>query len=205
MRRFWLAIIILSLIIGCGSSIRDTYYVYVGNGSKITYKIIPVYIDKNFSDGDKRAIDDAIMEWNYVLNGYIEIRVMSTSFDMEIETLREAQAGRALLVMKVDSNNPQIPVSNKGSTILAWVNVIGGRRMYIVRDRLSSEDIRPIALHEFGHALGSDHEKEVEENKNKLMYPQYIRGNFICVDYWAMEKVAYYQGLDKNKLNYCHH
>lgn len=204
MKKFYLLFLLISLITGCGASLKDSHYEYsrVSNGSRVIYRVIPVYIDKTFGEQDKLALDDAIRQWNYVLNRYIELRVMSTSFDMEIEVLREAEAGRALLVMKVFSDNSQIPES-KGFRTLAWVNTLGGRRMYFVRDRLGVEDVKPIALHELGHALGSDHEKDEEGNVGKLMYPHYKRGSFLCVDYGAMEKVAAYQGLDKNKLNYC--
>lgn len=167
------------------------------------HTVVPVVVDKNFSHEDKTSIDNAINSWNYVLNGYIVMKVESYNFDMEVDILKSVLARDGLIILKVDHTSSLIPDSKGKHNTLAWANDIGGNKIWVVRDRFYTPDTYPIMLHELGHILGSDHEEDIPQNQNFLMYPHYERGKYNCVDARAMWKVARYQLLFPDRLNYC--
>lgn len=168
-------------------------------------KIIPVVVDKNFSTEDQKSIDDSISAWNYVLNGYLVMKVESWAFDMEIPVLKSVISRHGLVIMKVDSSSPLIPEKAKGKGMtLAWANDIGGTKIWAIRDRFETPDLFPIMLHELGHILGAGHEEDKPEFSGYLMYPHYSRGTYNCVDGRAMKKVAEFQMLIPDRLNYCY-
>jgi hypothetical protein len=165
-----------------------------------THTIIPVVVDKNFSPQDKTSIDNAINSWNYVLNGYMVMMVESYNFDMEVDVLKSVLARDGIVILKVYSDSSLIP----GKYTLAWANDIGGNKIWVVRDRFYLPDTYPIMLHELGHILGAEHEEDIPQNQNFLMFPHYERGKYNCIDGRAMQKVARYQLLFMDRLNYCY-
>lgn len=212
MHKYLLAIIVALILVlpGC----YDSYYGGpLGNPEPPRYTkiapysgtatIVPVVVDKNFSSEDKTSIDNAINSWNYVLNGYMVMKVESFNFDMEVDVLKRILAHDGLIIMKVDHTSSLIPDSNGKHNTLAWANDIGGNKIWVVRDRFYLPDTYPIMLHELGHILGADHEADIPQNDGFLMYPHYTRGKYNCVDQRAMLKVARYQMLFSERLNYC--
>ena len=194
----------------CGSiPYRPTYTNHIPSETnpKLT---IPIYIDKTFSSQDKLSIDNAINQWNYVLNGQMSLRVASYDFDMEPNILLEAQYKRAFLILKVDSDNYAIPddiyykrcAKIKGCThTLAWCDRVGGSVMKLIRDRMDPEDVQPVLLHEIAHLLSVSHTK----NKRSLMFPEYSKTGYLCVDYDTAKQVAATYDLNIERMNYCTH
>jgi hypothetical protein len=138
------------LTTGCGLIQHRPIYTARKPSEVIPKLTIPVYIDKTFSSDDKTSIDNAINQWNYVLNDQMSLRVVSYDFDMEPNILLEAQAKRVFLILKVDSDNYAIPddvpykqcMKTKGCTwTLAWCDQVGGSVMKVIRDRMDPEDI----------------------------------------------------------------
>jgi len=174
---------------------------YIGNAPNAyqPLKVIPVYIDKSFGVQDQLAIDDAIMQWNFALNGYVVLKVVSTSFDMEPEVIRQCLNGDCWMLMRIDSTSTFIPDDPKKpeSQTLAWANEVGGNRIYFVRDRIINEQMTGVALHEMGHLLGAQHDDVY------LMTPQFHWQDARCVDYNAVMLVAKYWGIPLNAVKYC--
>lgn len=200
-----LACLIAGVVAGCASAIRlgDPklgYYEYVRRDAYLgtPERVIPIWIDKHFGEADKVAIDDAIMQWNYAMNGHVVLKVVDTSFDMEIPKIQEQVRERGWLFMKIDSTNKMIPdQKSSGYWTIGFTEKLGGSHMYLVRDRLRNEDIFGVTLHEIGHLMGSDHVGE------RLMYPHYTRARFQCIDYETIKTVAKWWDLDVSGLNYC--
>lgn len=202
MKRFLLTIVLaLCLVIGCMGHANEFNYINSGGYSPVPLKVIHIYMDKDFGEADKVAIDDAITQWNYALNGYIKLQVVTYRFDMEVDSIKKCILGNCWLIMKTDSNNPMVSFldSIKGgkSNTLAWVNEIGGNRMWMIRDRIYNRWVTGIALHEMGHLLGARHDNVY------LMQPMFNWERARCVDYDALRLVASYQHLPMEKLNYC--
>lgn len=194
------------LFVGCmGSSVPKPFrYISVPSYSIEPLKVYKVWVDKNFGEADKLAIDDAVKQWNYAMNGYVKITVESYKFDMEPEVLGRAMRGEGWVILKIDRNNPLVAGVDKPAKpgekqyyTLAWVNEIGGNRMWVIRDRISNEQMTGIMLHEFGHLLGAEHDTVY------LMQPHYKWEDYRCVDYEALKRVAKWQHLPMERLNYC--
>jgi len=203
-------VLIVSLFTGCAESLfggskamEPAHYTNRPHFQGTPRRAIPVVVDKNFSVNDKKSIDDAINTWNYVLNGHIVMKVEGWEFDMEIDVLQNIISRRGLIIMKIDHDNPVVNDDPKQPT-LARANDIGGNKVWMVRDRFESEDVYPIMLHELGHIFGAEHEEDKPENIGFLMYPHYIRGKYNCVDERAMKRVAQFQMIMYDQLNFCY-
>ncbi len=158
-------------------------------------KDIPIWVDNNFGESDRIAIDDAISKWNYSLNGYIHLYVIDDHFNMEISEIEKQRELHGWLLLKINSKGD---VRSPQSDTLAFADKVGGDRVYIVRDHLSNDQIFGVTMHEIGHLLGSEH------NKNGLMYSHYSKIGFQCIDYNTVKNVADYWGIFIGNLNYCY-
>ena len=164
--------------------------------------IAPVYLDINFVENDKVEIAHALDQWNYVLNGYLRFEIIDASFDMKLSSLQDDQA---FFFFSVNSDNPLVQEVDlagrdhgENRLALGFTPSIGSHYIYLVRNRLESTDVFYLAMHEMGHALGATH------NGRGLMYPHYTQLDFQCVDQLTILKVAKYQSMDVQYLNYCY-
>lgn len=193
-------LLIFIILIGCGNSLGKNFH-YIGDekynlASKREYNI---WIDDKFGEMDRAAIDNGIMQWNYALNGNIKLVVKSYEFDMEISKLEEIVKEGGWLIFKIDSNNGMIVDRKSGVEqfhTLAWVDKIGGTKIWVVRERVKNEWMTGLMMHEIGHLLGAKHDKG-------LMRPHYRLEDYRCIDYEAISMVAEYQGIEIERLNYC--
>jgi hypothetical protein len=194
-------LIIAIFLMGCGHLVLPFHYIQSGGYSQVALRTVHIWIDKEFGAGDQVAIDDAIRQWNFALNGYVKLEVMSTTFDMEPEVINRANLEGGWLIMKVHSGNsiiPDQPINGKLQYYtLAWVNEIGGHHMWMVRDRLRNEWMTGVALHEIGHMLGAEHDDVY------LMQPHFNWEDYRCVDQYTLKQVALYQHIQLKNLNYC--
>jgi hypothetical protein len=193
---------LLVCLFSCGHIVKPFHYINQGTYTTIPIKTINIWIDKDFGGEDQLSIDNAIAQWNYALNGYIHLNVVSTKFDMEPEIIKTVLNGGGWLLLKIQEPNPMIddgPTDNGNPKYytLAWANAIGGNRVYFIRNRLKNEWMTGVTLHEIGHLLGAEHDKVY------LMQPHFNWEDYRCVDYEALKRVATYQQLPFNRLNYC--
>lgn len=186
------------MIISCAGSLAHFSYTRIPINSNIN-KVIQVYIDQDFSTDDRLAIDNALNDWNYALNNYIHFQVVSIDFDMNPTDIKNITDDGGLGFLKIDSHSPFIPPSTTGR-VLAFTDRIGGHFVFVIRDRLKSELLLEDSVrHEIGHALGSVH----SVGDRSLMSPRISKDYDQCIDQETMIKVAYANGLDSSKLNYC--
>lgn len=205
MKMFSLLFVLICLLVGFASGCavlmapREGQYAYVQRPVYVgaPQKVIPIWIDKNFGQADRLAIDDAINKWNFALNGYIKLSIVDTEFDMEVPKIVKQVNSGGWLFLRINSDSYLVPNNEKGFWTIGFVEQVGGHHMYLVRDRLLNEAVMGVTMHEIGHLLGAGHVGQ------RLMYPHFGVARFQCVDYDTMWAVASYQGLDPDRLNYC--
>jgi hypothetical protein len=171
------------------------------------WKLIPIYLDKDFSKADRVVMDQVISEWNYVLNGYLKLQIVNDKLDHDdmesavalVKKLRQTSEG--VLVFSVDHDHGLVAddIEEEGGE-LAYVNALGdnGHFMFVIRDRIGTRNLHKILLHEFGHLMGANHVMAAS-----LMFPAYSSSQRDCVDKITALQVAEYRKLDINHMNYC--
>jgi hypothetical protein len=182
-----------------------TYFAYVHSPAghqEIPRKTIHIWIDKNFGDADQVSIQAALDQWQFALNGQINLVVDSNQFDMQDNVLQHLQDGHTWIFLKVEGSNPFIQTHDRefghaGYLILACTDSIGGNTLYLIRDRLVNSQITGVVIHEIGHLLGAVH------RPNSLMQAVPETNNNRCIDLDTLKQVAHYQHLDYHTMNYC--
>lgn len=187
--RWWFLLI---LVLGCASVPRDFRYVSLGASASQPQQEHYIYLDKNFGEMDRLSIGDAVRQWNYALNGHVKITIVDTAFDMEVEKI-QGMGASDWMILKIDSSNGMV-VDDR---MLAYVDKVGGRKMWIIRDRIQNEWVGGIVMHEMGHLLGIQHDDVY------LMQKSYKWAEFRCIDYGTARLAARQLGLNIKQLNYC--
>ena len=201
-----IALIIAIVVAACGGVTLNPvqpklglfHYTHAPSYTGTPVRTFPIWIDKNFGEADKLEIDNAVMAWNFAMNGYIVLKVVDTNFDMEVDKIVTQVNQGGWLFMKIKSDSKLVPArSTPGYWTIGFCEQVGGHHLYLVRDRLTNDDIFGVTLHEIGHLMGSGHVGQ------RLMYPHYSRARFQCIDYDTMVKVSGFFDLEMDKLNYC--
>lgn len=204
-------ILLICLVMGlascCGtpSSLMYKYHSVPSATNNQHWRVFPVYLDKDLTKVEKSTIEQVIAEWNYVLNGYMKIQVMSSnvdhnSIDSLVDTAKQIfETNDGIMLLSVQHDNELLPMQVDDST-LAFVNGLGDRGyiLVVLNDRLGTKSLHKILLHEFGHLMGAGHVMT-----ESLMYPAYGHLQKDCVDKITASQVATYRHLDLNHLNYC--
>ncbi len=163
-------------------------------------EVVPVYIDKGFSDSHRAAIHSAFAQWNIALNGYESFNIVSDKFDMEPEIIQDVMAtGQGLLVLRRQTTDPVM--ENLPEGVLGWVMMDPGFEsnvLNLVADAIGNRDMTSIAMHEVGHTLRLPHLPV----KHTLMFPSY-RFGATCVDMFTVQTLATIRGWEWHQLNYC--
>jgi hypothetical protein len=185
-------LICLGLLVGC----YHAGYQYTRlTPAPVSWGIIPVYIDQNFTAQEKTQVANAVMQWNYVLNNYIQLQI--TSFDTKFDDDKEVQIRQehGFMIEKI-SWKQACDLKECNDDVLAFAER-GGNIIHVISGRAENEKLSGVMMHEMGHLFGARHVPDT------LMDAQYDPLTFQCVDQTTERQVARRQGLDPNKLNYC--
>lgn len=150
-------------------------------------KQITVWIDNDFDEKDLNEIKSALHQWSFALNG--NIILSGKVIEKNLKNLN------GWTILKINSGNGILKEMGKGESVMAFVDKVGGDKVYLIRDRI--EDVEGTVLHEIGHLLG------VEHQQNGLMDKWYNKEEYKCVDYTTLQQVAQIYKLDIDGLRYC--
>lgn len=187
---------IISMSCGHMSEDHGSFY-YVGNSPPGKGREVKIWVDKEFGEGDRIGMEDAVAQWNYAMNGYVHYKVESYDFDMQIEIIKRVERGEGWLFLKIDSSNGMLRSLDHGGMTIAFVNKIGGNRIYFVRDRMGNEWMKAVSLHEMGHLMGAEHDE------GTLMNAYFNLMEYKCIDKRTVEQVGEHEGIPADHLKYC--
>lgn len=162
--------------------------------------VIPIAIDDSFYEERVAEINQAIVEWNHVLNGQIVMKVLPLTFKglAEGKDLIDGfdKTGLGIAIFAIDSDSKIL--DGIGESTLAFVKGTDAHAVVVIIDRIGTRNLKVILEHELGHILGAMH-----VNAMSLEYPAYKGHQAGCIDKITVAQVAEEQGLDLNVLNYC--
>lgn len=188
------------MMISCMSTVTSDPYYYTAKPSVVKVgRVIPIWIDREFTDGERSSIDQAIDRWNYGLNGSMKLVVRSREFSMLTSEILDVLENEGWIILRVSESNSEVKLVDgvPSKLTLAWVDSVGGYKVSVVHERVRSEWLFGVMLHELGHLLGADH------NSEHLMGPYFDIREYSCIDYAAMRLVSEYQHINMVDLNYC--
>ena len=173
------------------------YYRYTNHAAPYAQGfVIPVYVDRDFSEHERDSIDSALREWNTALNGFLEFRPSLLPPNPNSQLLMRLRQ-TSWIIAKVDSSHPSARNGQALQAMAMTVGRAGGGFVYVISDRFSIRDLHGVMLHELGHVLGAGHDPDGE-----LMGPVYNRANQ-CVDRGAVAMVARAKRLPVHQMNWC--
>lgn len=168
---------------------------------------IYVGVDPEFDTADISVIQTVISEYNYVLNGNFRLHLdkhQDSDHNGELVKDTPILTSTNWHIFKLNSGNSLIMLSVVETTttkILAFAEV-GGSKLYIVRDRISSGPVlQALVRHEIGHLLGAHHTNK--PSSGLMGNTEFDLINYQCVDQETTDQIAFYNYLDKETMNYC--
>lgn len=171
--------------------------------SESSIKHVPVYIDARFSGNDRLNVGYALETWNYAFNGQVVLDIHYNTEQWTIKQFDDIHMNQGIAIIYLSENEgDNIPtLSNdpfQAQKVLAWVNELGGNKVYVLRNRIKEKNLFYITLHELGHIFGVQHSDE-----NNLMQPNYYINTQACVDKSTATAAALYLGINPKYMNWC--
>ena len=166
-----------------------------------TGRVLPIFIDRDFSAAEYERVVLAIKQWNHVLNGFLQMRPQNLPDNPSVATLSQIRRSGGWIVARVDSRHP-VARQPQAARALALTAGGNGGFIYVISDRFALGDLTGVMMHEFGHVLGAGHDP-ANDGGGHLMASIYDAGNGRCIDRSAVSMVAMAQRLPLTQLNWC--
>lgn len=154
-----------------------------------------VFIDKYFSNNEKKYIFKSLQHWENVTNGLIKFDVIDKSAPSLVERTQcreriEDEPCYSFYIAKVLSTDPIVKEIDKYEEGFIWGYAYIGfipNIILIVTDRLPNYNIfMQVITHEIGHILGLDHSSQKESimykycNMNGILTEKDLKNIIVC-------------------------
>jgi hypothetical protein len=163
-----------------------------------TGRILQVYVDRDFDEGERQRIASAIKQWNHVLNGTLRLQAQLLFGSATARDLVQIRRSGGWFIARIDSRHPVARQAEARQAMGLTVGGSGGGIVYVISDRFPSTELTAVMLHEFGHVLGAGH-----DDRGRLMASVYDRRNGHCIDRGAAAMVAAAQRVPVARFNWC--
>ena len=159
-------------------------------------RILPIYVDGDFNEGERQRIVSAVKQWNHVLNGTLRLQAELLP-NASPRVLAQIRRSGGWFVARVDSSHSiaRLPEARQAMAMTVGGN---GGIVYVIGDRFPPQELTAVMLHEFGHVLGAGH-----DDRGHLMASVYDRRNGHCIDRGAAAMVAAAQRVSVSRFNWC--
>jgi hypothetical protein len=161
-----------------------------------TGRMLTLYVDRDFSEGERQQIVSAIRQWNIALNGLLQFRATLLPNESPA-TLQQIRRSGGWIVARVDSGHPIVHTAVGAHALAVTAGGRGGGFVYVIGDRIGGRDLTSVVMHELGHVLGAGH------GQGGLMAPVYTARTGHCIDHDAAALVASAQHLPLQQMNWC--
>ena len=172
---------------------------YTKNGTRaVQAEIIGLRVDQNFDADQHQKILNAVVVWNFVLNGYIRFEVDRTAFGVAETDAHEAtEKDSDWIIARDDAERPKLGAATK--ELATTLNMPAGGGMVIIDTHsLGQVSVENVTLHELGHVLGLNHDP-----RSRLMSTDYVLDQQGCVDKVTVQTLATLKHLPVDELNWC--
>lgn len=140
---------------------------------------VDVYVAPDFTDNERKNIIKGISMWESASNGLIRWHMLSFTSTpaVAVQDRNTFPQKRNVVFMRATSKTDWVTLYDKKNAPKRLLGMLVGNPLllsyaYLVEDRLrSNEDEVTIAAHEFGHALGLDHVKDIKSVMSELHLP----------------------------------
>jgi hypothetical protein len=161
-------------------------------------EIIGLRIDQDFDADQHQKILNAVVVWNFVLNGYIRFEVDPVAFGVPETKAHEATEKDSDWIIARD-DAARSKRKTRGDELAETATLpTGGGMVMVSTHLLKNLSLENVMLHELGHVLGLNHNP-----RSRLMSTDYVLDQQGCVDKVTVETLATLKHLPLNELNWC--
>src|SRR5277367_3884278 len=140
-------------MLACGNSLGQYQYTMNQYNSDSVVRDVPILIDLSFDKDDEVAINNAIAQWNYALNGWEHLHVVGHIFVDDAEVRKPHDGWLFIKGLSTDKIVLDAEKDDKNYDILGFANYLAGSQLVVIRERILKEDVFGVVLHEIGHLL----------------------------------------------------
>ena len=166
--------------------------------TKVQTEVIGLRIDEDFDVDQHQKILNAIVVWNFVLNGHIRFEVNPVAFGAPQTKAHEATEKDGDWIIALDDAARPKRRARTEEVAETLTLPTGGGWVMVSPHRLDKLSLENVMLHELGHVLGLNHNP-----RSRLMSTDYVLDKQGCVDKVTVETLATHKQLPLNELNWC--
>lgn len=209
--RFLIILFVLFPIAATAASCHSgiAWHTAPGPQSMMPAVVASVYLSDEFTDEQAQDIADGVNMWVKATHGLVSIDTKALNWGNIEDDVGRMEHGRCRDVVFINvahsyDEETRFHDAKSGTFMLGVTRYrpCSVTTIKLVIDRLPNhKDVKIIAAHEFGHAIGLPH----SNNPDALMYPSYYYKNTYCLTEWDLTEFCDKYACKVDDLTYCIH